>query len=153
MNSRFLVAGAIVLVVFGTFLFTGKRKEKDVVQGVQSQVSTRDEDVPTSYEDQLKSMGAVDVEVTPISLSPNSNMIFDIALNTHSVDLSYDYTAIISAEDDMGNAYEAISWSGGEGGHHLKGEIELEPISKSANKITLVIDGVDNQKEVFEWEL
>jgi hypothetical protein len=153
MNSRFLIVGAIVLVVFGTFLFSGKKKEENVVQGTQGQVSAKNEQDPEVFESQLKNMGAVEVEITPVSLDPTSNMVFDVALNTHSVDLSYDYTVIISAEDDRGDIYKAINWSGGEGGHHLIGQIELEPLSQKASKITLTIDGIDNVKEKFEWDV
>jgi hypothetical protein len=153
MNSRFLIVGVIVLVVFGTFLFSGKKKEENVVQGTQSQVSAKNEQDPEVFESQSKNMGAVEVEITPVSLDPTSNMVFDVALNTHSVDLSYDYTVIISAEDDRGDIYKAINWSGGEGGHHLSGQIELEPLSQKASKITLIIDGIDNVKEKFEWDV
>lgn len=80
-------------------------------------------------------------------------MVFSVYLNTHSVDLSYDFKEIINAEDDQNNVYEAIGWTGRKGGHHLRGQIEFEPISQNAQKILLVIEGIDGQKEVFEWSL
>lgn len=153
MNSRVLMVGLIAVIVFGAFLFKGKTGNDKVVQGVQSNTAVSEENTITTLEGKVKSMGAVEVEVTPISVEPKSNMKFEIALNTHSVDLSYDYTKIIKAEDDLENPYRVVSWSGGEGGHHLSGKVELEPISETATKIRLTIDGVDNQIETFEWSL
>jgi hypothetical protein len=153
MNSRVLVVGLIAVIVFSAFLFKGKTGNDKVVQGVQRNTAASEENPATTLEGKVKSMGAVEVEVTPISVEPKSNMKFEIALNTHSVDLSYDYTDIISAEDDKGNVYKVISWSGGEGGHHLRGQIELEPILQEAGEITLIIDDIDDQKETFEWSL
>jgi hypothetical protein len=46
-----------------------------------------------------------------------------------------------------------LSWSGGEGGHHLKGEIEMEKLSSGAQKIIVKVKEIDNQKATFEWEL
>lgn len=151
MNSRKLIVGLIIAVIFGAFLLRGIRSEEKVVQGVQSQVSTSEGN--TFLSTQLKSMGEVEVEVTPAIMEPGSNMVFDVTLNTHSVDLSYDYTTIIRVEDDKGNVYKTIGWSGGEGGHHLRGQIELEPVSIEAKKIMLIVDGIDSQKEIFEWRL
>ena len=153
MNSRALVAGSISVVVFGIFLFKGAKDNDKVVQGVQSQGSLNNDRAAATLESQIKNMGAVEVEVTPINVDSNSNMIFDVSLNTHSVDLSFDYTKIISAGDDEGKTYKALSWSGGREGHHLSGQIELEPISQEVAEIKLIIDGIDNQNAVFEWEL
>lgn len=153
MNSRVLVVGVISVTVFGVFLLKGTRDNNKVVQGVQSKATASDENTETSLESKVKSMGAVEVEVTPVSIKLGSKMIFDVALNTHSVDLSYDYTNIIKAEDAKGNVYEAISWSGDKGGHHLRGEVELEPLIEDTRTIKLNIKGIDNQNAVFEWEL
>lgn len=153
MNSRVLIVGVISVVIFGSFLFKGTRGNSKVVQGVQNQASASDKETTTILDGKAKSMGAVEVEVTPVVVDTKSNMAFDVALNTHSVDLSYDYIETISAEDDQGKIYEPVDWSGGEGGHHLSGQIVFEPISQKANKITLIIDGIDNEKEIFEWDL
>ena len=153
MNSRILVVGAISLVVLGTLLFSGEKDDEKVVQGVQSQVSAKDENVTVALDSQLKSMGAVEVEVTPVSVEPGSNMIFDISLNTHSVELDYDYTEIASLEDNLGNKYKALEWTGEKGGHHLSGTLSFEAVGENAENVVLTISGIDGQNAAFKWEL
>lgn len=152
MNPK-LVVGVISAIVMGTFLYSGSKRDVSNVEGVQTEVQTTANTEEESQASQTKTMGAVDVELTPIKLEPGQSMVFELALNTHSVDLSYNYAEIISAEDNNGNRYDAIKWSGGEGGHHLRGEVELEPLLKDVNKIKIYIGEIDNAKAEFEWEI
>lgn len=69
MNSRVLVTGSISIVVFGALLINSPEREEKAVQGVQSQILTNDGKGITTLNSQLKSMGAVEVEVTPLYCS------------------------------------------------------------------------------------
>jgi len=66
--------------------------------------------------------GGVVVQVTP-EVTVGDRLVFDVSLNTHSVDLSYDYRALASLRDDQGHTYPAASWDGGSGGHHQTGKL------------------------------
>ena len=154
MNSRNLIVGTISIVVLGAFVFMGNKNKENEVRGVQSQtISTDQTKNKVAHESHTKTMGAVDVEVTPVKLEPGQNMVFELSFNTHSVDLSYDYTKIITIQDDKGNTYKALNWSGGNSGHHLNGDVELELLLEGVRSIKFNINGVDNQNAVFEWDL
>lgn len=109
--------------------------------------------ISPKYQSQSARMGAVDVEITPISLDSGTEAVFDISLNTHSVELDYDFTSIISLKDDQGNTYPATGWSGGIGGHHLSGSISFDAIDARSNSVTLVISGIDQSTKDFSWVL
>lgn len=102
---------------------------------------------------QTKTMGAVEVEVTPKTLTKGKEAVFEVVLNTHSVDLNYDYTKIITLTDNLGKNYKALNWSGENSGHHLSRQLTFEPLSTKAQKIILNIDGIDNQSASFTWDL
>lgn len=105
------------------------------------------------YKTESNSEGAVTIEVTPLVLSTSQNVKFEVALNTHSVPLTKDLKEISTLVDDKGNEYSAISWSGGEGGHHLSGQLEFPPLLKDAKSIKLTIKGIADIDRVFEWSL
>jgi hypothetical protein len=105
------------------------------------------------YQPQTKTFGAVQVEVTPKQLEPEKQAVFSLSLNTHSVDLGYDYPELANLTDEQGDSYKALSWSGGSGGHHLTGELTFEPLNKTVASITLKLSGIDDQSNSFNWEL
>ena len=153
MNSRVLIVGLVAVIVFGVFLFKGAKDNESSVQGVETQASVVDERTTDTLGSQTKSMGAVEVEVTPTNVKPGSNMVFDVSLNTHSVELDYDYTEIAHIEDDFGNKYKATEWTGEKGGHHLGGTLSFDALEQQANKVSLTFSGIDSQDATFEWQL
>lgn len=140
-----------ILLVAGIILILSRNKSVEAPQKAIKTVNVESEN--EVYSTQTKSLGAVEVEITPIKLKPGQPVQFSLSLDTHSVDLSYDYTKIISAQDDQGNVYKALNWSGENSGHHLNGVLEFEPLSKEAQSIKLNVSGIDNQDTIFEWEL
>jgi hypothetical protein len=66
--------------------------------------------------------GGVTVEATPAGTA-DGNLAFSLSLNTHMVDLSYDYRALATLRDDQGHVYPAAKWDGGSGGHHVTGKL------------------------------
>ena len=155
MKSRILIIGSIAVVVLGVLFLNGKKIEEPSGQEIQTQKPAAGEsrEKIAWFNKQLKTMGAVEVEAVPISLEPDSNMKFQLTLNTHSVELTYDLVNIVKAQDDKGGIYKSVAWSGEQGGHHLSGELLLEPISSEAKQITLIINGIDNQTENFVWDI
>src|SRR5512139_3615791 len=65
----------------------------------------------------------VTVAVTPLNLNDKSaaTLDFKIALNTHSVDLGYDLTAIAALSNDAGETVQPLKWDGPAGGGHHRG--------------------------------
>lgn len=99
------------------------------------------------------SEGTVTVTITPKILNPGSVVVFNVELNTHSVELNYDITKIARLSDDAGNIYQPISCTGGKGGHHIRGVLTFPTLNKSAKKVTLTISKIDNQDRIFIWNL
>ena len=104
--------------------------------------------------------GAVTFAVTPLNLSgPTDSLEFDVAMNTHSVDLSMDLATLATLSTDKGVTIPATKWEATPGGHHVDGKLifplvaDGKSILEGANKLTLTIVNVDAASRVFEWDL
>lgn len=102
--------------------------------------------------------GAVTVNVTPLNLAdPSDQLEFDIALETHSVDLSMDLATLATLTTDTGITVQATTWDAPRGGHHVEGKLifpateDGKAILDNASKLTLTITNVDAPSRVFEW--
>jgi hypothetical protein len=124
--------------------------------------------IPTLFPDangnselaRLDEKGAVVFEVTPLNLgTPADTLEFEVAMNTHSVDLSMDLAALSTLSTDIGVSIPASKWDAIPGGHHVSGTLifpsaqDGQPILEGASKLTLTIVNVDAPSRVFEWEL
>ena len=106
------------------------------------------------YQPQSKDLAGVTVEAMPKQLgAAQEKNIFSVKLNTHSVELDFDFKKIMVLKDDLGNAYRALDWSGGRGGHHLNGEIVFPALNPGASNIKLIIDGIGGVVGTFDWNL
>jgi hypothetical protein len=109
-----------------------------------------------TFATQSNSEGAVSVDVTPINLGNGSATLdFDVAFNTHSVNLSFDPAAISVLRDSAGHEYPAVAWEGsGPGGHHRSGVLRFQVPEPTGDAIEVVIQGVAGVPErVFHWDL
>ncbi len=104
--------------------------------------------------------GAVVFTVTPLNLDvPADTLEFDVAMNTHSVDLSMDLATLSILSTDTGVTARATKWDATPGGHHVSGKLIFPATSNGksildgATKLTLTIVNVDAASRVFEWEL
>jgi len=102
--------------------------------------------------------GAVVVEATPLNLNdPGETIDFEVALNTHSVDLSMDLAALAILDTDTGISIAASSWDGPAGGHHVDGILSFpatwdgSPVLEDASRLTLTLFNVNAAQRVFEW--
>jgi hypothetical protein len=104
--------------------------------------------------------GAITVAVTPLNLdNPSDQLEFDVALETHSVDLSMDLATLATLTTDTGITVPATLWDAPRGGHHVAGKLifpatkDGKSILDGVTKLTLTIVNVDAPSRVFEWEL
>ena len=102
---------------------------------------------------QRRTMGAVEVQVTPVRLEANAQPVLNIELNTHSVELDYDLTQVMQLTDDLGNSYKPLVWSGGSGGHHLTGELLFENLKSEAQTLSLTLSEIDGQTAEFMFKI
>jgi hypothetical protein len=152
-NNKFIIL-AIIILILGMVLILNNKSSKDNSDFGNSIKSRNGEELVDKYQTKTDEQASVTVDITPkkLGLAEEKN-IFEVSLNTHSVDLSYDFQKIIIREDDLGNIYQALEWTGGEGGHHLVGEIIFPKLNLSAKKVKLTINGVGGAERVFEWML
>jgi hypothetical protein len=80
---------------------------------------------------------------------------FDIALNTHSVDLAYDLTQIATLSNDAGEKVNPTKWDGpAGGGHHREGTLSFPQIKNRGQALTLVLRGIaDVPERTFTWKV
>ena len=118
--------------------------------------------VPSDNLMRTDGQGMVTVEVTPLNLSNAADAVtldFDVAMNTHSVDLSMDLAQLATLTTDAGVTVQATKWEATPGGHHVSGKLifpatkDGKGVLEGASKLTLTILNVDAPSRVFEWLL
>lgn len=140
MNSKLFYIILLILAGAIVFGFTIKAKPKITIQ--ETKLST-----------QSKTMGVVEVKVTPIFVDNNKELVFELIMDNHSIDLSYDYTKIVVLTDNNSNSIYPSNWTGNSSGHHVKGNLVFPAFSKKPKELTLTLNGVDNKLETFNWKL
>jgi len=108
-----------------------------------------------AYERQSNSEKGVRVDVLPVELVEGRNVRFEVRLNTHSVTLNQDLTAISSLKDNKGNTFQATGWDGSPpGGHHRSGTLSFPTLAQGTETVTLIIRGVGKDSErIFSWQV
>jgi hypothetical protein len=104
--------------------------------------------------------GAVVVTVTQINLNgPGETLDFEVALNTHSVDLSMDLAQNAFLTTDTGLTVSAIRWDAPSGGHHVSGTLSFptglgdQVVLEGVEQVTLTIRNVAAPERVFTWKI
>jgi hypothetical protein len=97
----------------------------------------------------------VTVDVKPLEFISGQPAKFKVRINTHSVELDADMTAVSTLSDDQGREYMPVKWDGaGPGGHHRSGILEFPTLEGRPKSVTLVIRNIANVPErVFQWNL
>ena len=115
-----------------------------------------------AYETAVDDQGEVKVSVTPLNLdAETASLDFDVAMDTHSVDLSMDLAELAILTADNGRSLNAVSWDAVPGGHHVSGQLSFPalldgtPSLADATSLTLTIRevGVDVPTRTFMWTL
>jgi hypothetical protein len=132
------------------------------VQQYEDSTPEGPEDSPIGWGNDLTkvdSQGAVEVVVKPLNLEfPGETIEFEIALDTHSVDLSMDLADIAILRTDMGLEVKAVVWDAPRGGHHVGGilsfpaSINGDYVLEEAVEFQLVISGLDAPERIFVWK-
>lgn len=99
--------------------------------------------------------GDVTVDVQLIDFQINQPLVFEVTMNTHSVDLVDDMTKIAILRDAAGKEYTPTAWEGaGPGGHHREGELQFAAMTTKPKYVELVIKDLAQVAErEFRWEL
>jgi hypothetical protein len=97
-----------------------------------------------AYKAKSSKKSGVQVEVKPVQLVPGRPANFEIRMNTHSVPLDQDMTAVCTLIDDQGRKYKPLKWQGSPpGGHHRSGVLKNRRCSREilrvASKIVVEI--------------
>lgn len=94
--------------------------------------------IAPSWETKEQAGGNVTVLVTPITLRPQFPASFDVAFETHSVELDFDIENVVILTDERGTRYTP-HWQGSPpGGHHRKGTLVFTPDIPKPTTVTLV---------------
>lgn len=130
--------------------------EAVAVNNAEASTAVQSQPAGPVFEPQANSEKAVTVEVSPVNLAEGENTWdFQIAFNTHSVNLDFDPAAISVLRDDRGREYPAVAWEGaGPGGHHRSGVVRFKVPDDATDFIEVVIHDVAGVPErIFRWNL
>src|SRR3989344_8165684 len=95
------------------------------------------------WETKTDEHASVTVVVTPIDLSSQSTKWkFNVAMDTHSIELNEDMMESAVLMDEQGREYKPVNWDGPTGGHHLEGVLTFKRVMPSPQSIELKITGV-----------
>lgn len=108
-----------------------------------------------AFEAQTSDKNMVRVDVKPIQLTAGEKAIFQVSLNTHSVELSYDMEEVCILQDNEGRVYKVSKWKGSSpGGHHRRGTLEFPALEGNPRSIRLILKGIaDVPERAFEWKI
>ncbi|OGG23993.1 hypothetical protein A3A79_02240 [Candidatus Gottesmanbacteria bacterium RIFCSPLOWO2_01_FULL_43_11b] len=133
----------LLLIVVGTGIILGRL----------SGSSPANSQTQSKYETKEHEGGNVTVSVTPLTIKPGFPASFDVAFETHSVDLAFDVEQIATLTDSVGTVYTAY-WEGSPpGGHHRSGTLRFTPDIDTLTSITLTFSDIANiPTRTFIWE-
>lgn len=142
----------IIFVVLG-LLILGFLNRENANKNITTH-ATIESPLKNTYASQSDNQANVTVDITPKELDTGkAQNIFEVSLNTHSVEMDYDFSKVIILKDDRGNSYQAVEWTGGRGGHHVSGYILFPAINLQAEEVELSILGVGGVDRVFKWTI
>lgn len=151
MNTKTAVVILVFVLMGGIFLlFRGRFAENILDTGKsREQINTKQ-----SWETKTDDQSAVAITITPIDiLSSSPEWKFDVAMNTHSIELKSPMISIVLV-DDKGNEYKPIAWDGPTEGHHMNGALIFDKIIPMSKSIVLKVKNSDNiSGRLFKWNL
>ncbi len=153
-NKKIFIVLVIISLILGIiFIFNNRKSGSDSLVSENKIENRYNQEADSKYQTKTDDQANVTIDVTPdLGLERQEN-IFELSFNTHSVDLNFDFQKIIILRDDLGNIYQAQNWTGGQGGHHLSGEIIFPALNEDAKTIEMEINGVGGVKRVFKWDI
>ena len=112
-------------------------------------------DATASDATQTVTGGGVTVKVTYLNPNGGDGARFQVALDTHSVNLdSYDFKTIAVLRDDSGNTYLPAAVENKGSGHHRQATVVFGTIASGTKYVELMIKDLAATKEkTFRWDL
>ena len=108
---------------------------------------------------QQDQQGAVTVDVTPVNLNDLGDTLnFEVALDTHSIDLGMDLASLATLITDNGLSIQGNFWDAPLGGHHVSGVLSFSLVEtdittlEAASQLTLFIRNLDAPERIFNWQ-
>ncbi|MBA3074274.1 MAG: hypothetical protein FP831_11795 [Anaerolineae bacterium] len=109
---------------------------------------------------QTDMQGLITVEITPENLEKldENSIIFDVSLDTHSINLSMDLAQLSTLTTDTGKVIQATTWDATRGGHHVSGKLIFNTVVDGKNLLdgvkgfTITITGLDVPSRQFSWQ-
>ncbi len=145
----------IAILIAGCSKSFVSEREEEVTMAPSPATSSHS---PTNGMVQSSDGGAVTIDVEWMGLN-GDQLVFEAALNTHSVDLdSYDLGELAVLRDDEGKEYHPTLWESVPGGHHRRGTLIFPPPDSlkqdNSEYLELIIrDVADIDERFFRWEL
>lgn len=144
----------LLIIILTTGVVLGRMVRTPAYDSSVQQTTTNTSSRETTYETREHAGGDVTVSVTPLSLKPGLPASFDVAFETHTVDLAFDVIKVASFTDDTGASYTPF-WDGSPpGGHHRKGTLRFIPDLSTATTLTLTFRDIAGiPARTFSWEV
>lgn len=146
MKNKLLLLLIIILSLIAVIVIFSKSSNQEKQQ-------SQDNSYTVTYLAQTDDKGKTVVEVIPQLLADGGKASFTVSLTAHSGDPVYDILTTAKLTDDKGKTYNAVSWTGNKGGHHVSGVLSFSEISKDTKSVTLTIPQIDKQDRIFNWKL
>lgn len=154
--NQYKTIAIFVLVVAGGllswFVFKNNNAKIDGPNLNESASNTQTDGV-IKLEEQINNEGELSIAAKPTNFAFEKPVQIEITFTAHQGDLNFDPTkqaVLISNIEQL----QPISWSGGNGGHHLSGFLVFPPLSKGDTKMTLIIKDIYGVAErTFLWNL
>jgi hypothetical protein len=166
-----LLAGILLAACGGTPETPAALLGEPTTEEIQPAPTESDEEIVTEAEDKSgdnnwpegqtreDAQGAVTVLITPHNLySGGETLDFEVALDTHSVDLGMDLAFLSTLTTDTGKTVQALRWDAPLGGHHVSGVLSFPAsqdgalVLEGATELTLAIRDVDAPERIFRWQ-
>ena len=142
----------IIVVLAGILLFNLNKTDPDTNnQAPKKQVAT----INSPFGEKVNEEGEVRVYVKPVSLTLGQKASFELAFDTHSINLDFEIEPSIKLIDSDGKIYSRATWNGSAaGGHHRSGIITFEDPLTDTGKVDLIVTKIGNTAErKFRWNL
>jgi hypothetical protein len=139
---------------------TSTSGENSVCSAATSTPATSESTTSQLYASVTDDQGAVTIEITPLSLDPKSDsFVFDVSMNTHSVDLNQDIAQLSTLSTNTGTSVLSSNWEGPSGGHHVEGRLAFpamvdgKSILDGVTSITITIKDIAVPTRTFSWQI
>lgn len=151
----------LILVVMGMVLVAcDSASPAELAPTVNASAAEATAATPGSDLARTDSQGSVEFVITPLNFAtPGETLDFNVVMDTHSVDLSWDLAAQSMLTTNTDLEVKGLSWLAGSG-HHYENTLAFPTktadgklLLADATKLTLTFRDAAAPIRVFEWEI